>query len=408
MKRIGIVGAGPAGIMAALASARGGAQVLLFDRNQVIGRKLLVTGNGRCNLSNSQVSARRYTCADAEYLAAVFDQYGREQLLADLDDLGILTYCTPDGWYYPLSNSAAAVAAAFEVALQLAGVELCLQTKISNLRPDRGQFILELGGPSQTMAFDRVILATGGKAYPALGSKGELFPVLKRLGHTVQPVLPALVPIRAEVKQFHKLQGVRLDVGLALYQGKRKLGETVGNLMFTQFGFSGPAAMDLSHLVSSFLETGRPDTSVELVINLLPNHQKALKTLIARKRQQPVPLKIVLGSVLPVKIPPVMIELAGLTADLSLQQVSDRELEHLLDRLTRLRVEVKGTRGFQFSQLSTGGVPLTEVEPTTMVSQRVKNLYLAGEILDVVGPCGGYNLQFAFSTGAIAGRAAAG
>lgn len=406
MVELGIVGAGPAGMMAALEAAKQGARVLLFDRNPMVGRKLLVTGNGRCNLTNIRLAPGRYACSDRSFLAEVLGGFGREDLLAALNEIGVLTYSTPDGWFYPLSNSAAAVAEVFAAALETAGVEQILQVKISAIRPVKGRFVLEAGGPSQTHRVDRVIVAAGGKAYPALGSKGELFPVLEGLGHTVLPIRPALAPIRAEVKQFHKLQGVRLDVGLALYQGEKKLGETTGNLMFTQFGFSGPAAMDLSHRVITPRKDDPSPAPQKLVINLIPYHLVELRDLIARKRDERVPLRVVLGAVLPVKVPPVMMGLAGLPAELPLKQVSDRELEDLLKLLTELSVTVTGTRGFQFSQLSTGGVPAGEVDPRTMASRRVKGLYLAGEVLDVVGPCGGYNLQFAFSSGALAGRAA--
>jgi len=235
-QQVGIVGAGPAGMMAALEAAKRGARVLLFDRNQIVGRKLLVTGNGRCNLTNVHVAPDRYTCADPAFLEGALGAFGRQHLLAVLHELGVLTYATPDGWTYPLSNSAAAVVDLFAAALDQAGVDVHLQTKISAIRRTRGRFLLQAGAPSHTHSVDRVIVAAGGKAYPALGSKGECFPILKELGHTIVPIRPALAPIRAEVKQFHKLQGVRLDVGLALYQGEKKLGETVGNLMFTQFG----------------------------------------------------------------------------------------------------------------------------------------------------------------------------
>ncbi len=405
MNQVGIVGAGPAGMMAALEAAKRGARVLLFDSNPMVGRKLLVTGNGRCNLSNTNAAADRYTCADPAFLAQALDKFGHEHLIAALRELGIPTYATHDGWCYPLSNSAATVVDTFAAALELAGVEVHLRHKIVRIRRSKGKFVLEANVPdsARTYTVERVVVAAGGKAHPALGSKGECFPMLEELGHTVVPVHPALVPIRAEVKQFHKLQGVRLDVGLALYQGNKKLGETVGNLLFTQFGFSGPASMDLSHLVNT-----REGASLRLTLNLIPYHLKELRQLIARKRAEPVLMRVVLGAVLPVKIPPVFLQLAGLSPDVCLNQVSNRELEKLLDLLTGISVKVKGTRSFKFGQLSTGGVPVTEVAPHSMASRRVKGLYLAGEVLDVVGPCGGYNLQFAFSSGAIAGMAAGG
>jgi predicted Rossmann fold flavoprotein len=394
--------------MAALEAAKRRARVLLFDANPMVGRKLLVTGNGRCNLSNANAAPGCYVCADPDFLEQALAKFGHEHLITALRELGIPTYATHDGWFYPLSNSAASVVDAFAAALELAGVEVHVRHKITRMRGTTGKFALEADVPdgARTYTVERVIVAAGGKAHPALGSKGECFPLLEELGHTVVPVRPALTPIRAEVKQFHKLQGVRLDVGLALYQGDEKLGETVGNLLFTQFGFSGPAPMDLSHLVSTHLVDGYEGPPLRLTINLVPYHLEELRRLIARKRAEPVPMRVVLGAVLPVKVPPVFLRLAGLPPDVLLNRVSGRDLEKLLALLTGVSVTVKGTRGFKFSQLSTGGVPVTEVAPRSMASRRVKGLYLAGEVLDVVGPCGGYNLQFAFSSGAIAGMAA--
>jgi predicted Rossmann fold flavoprotein len=291
---------------------------------------------------------------------------------------------------------------AFAAGLEQAGVEVHLLTKISDVYPRGQKLVLEAGGPDHTYEVDAVVVAAGGKAYPALGSKGELYPVLKRLGHTVVPVRPALAPIRAKAGQFHKLQGVRLDVGLAVYRDDVKLDETVGNLMFTQYGFSGPAAMDMSYLISSH----QPGT-LRLVLNLIPYHLGELRRLLREKRQDRVPLAVVLGAVLPVKIPPLFVELAELPTDVTLAEVSDRDLERVLTLLTGISVRAQGTRGFQFSQLSSGGVPVTEVHPRTMASRKVRELYLAGETLDVIGPCGGYNLQWAFTSGALAGAGAA-
>ncbi|MFO7916639.1 MAG: aminoacetone oxidase family FAD-binding enzyme [Anaerolineae bacterium] len=402
-RRIGIVGAGPAGMMAALEAARRGAEVLLFDTNPMVGRKLLVTGAGRCNISNRHVRAEAYACADSDFLEIAFERWGHDRTMERLAELGIATYATHDGWCYPLSDSAATVADAFAAMLDLAGVEIHLKTKVSDVRMATGCLILEVGGPSHTLTVDRVVVATGGKAYPALGSKGDFFPVLEHLGHRVVPVRPALAPVVADVRRLHKLEGVRLDVGLTLLQGDEVLGQTAGNMMFTDYGLSGPAAMDLSHLIST-----RPHTDLTLSIDLLHYTRDALLSLIARFRDEPVPLLVILGAVLPVKIPLVLIKMAGLSDDVTLDALGEGDLDDVLELAGHLIVSVKGTRGFEICQLSTGGVPVTEVEPTTMASQVVPHLHLAGEVLDVVGPCGGYNLQFAFTSGALAGAGAAG
>lgn len=401
-RHIAIVGAGPAGIMAALEAARRGARVTLFDTNAVVGRKILVTGNGRCNITNVHAAPEKYACSDPEFLRVAFSRFGHAETVARLRDLGILIFSTPDGWCYPLSESAANVAEALATALDLAGVETRLQTKIADIRPVGRGIALTVGGGPHTHTFDRVIVACGGKAYPALGSRGDLFPILESLGHRIVPIRPALAPLTADVRRFHKLQGVRLDVALTLYEGNRVIGQTVGNLMFTQYGFSGPAAMDLAHLVSA-----RPGTYLTLEINMLPYVRAALEDLMARKSREPFPVRVALGAVLPEKIPPLVMSVAGVRADATLAGLSDAERARLMETLTGLKATVTGTRGFDFAQVSTGGVPLAEVDPATMASRIVPRLHFAGEVLDVVGPCGGYNLQWAWTSGAIAGAGAA-
>ena len=405
-RRVGIVGAGPAGIMAALEAARLGAEAHLFDTNATVGRKLLVTGNGRCNISNLGAEPERYTCADAAFLETVLALWGPDEVLARLEEHGILTYATPDGWCYPLSDSAVTVVDALAAALEAAGVAVHLQTKIVDLAPSPpessgGGLILYAGGPNDPRAMDRVVVATGGKAYPALGSRGEFYAVLERLGHTVAPVLPALAPITAEVGRLHALQGVRLDVRASLEVDGAILGETVGNLMFTQTGFSGPAAMDLSHLVSR-----HPDARATVHVDVLPHHRERLWVLLKARRWDPVPLRVLLGAALPAKIATLAVEAVGLTAEARMADLTWDEIAAAMAWLGDITARATGTRGFQHAQLSTGGVPVTEVEAETMASRRVPGLHLAGEVLDVIAPCGGYNLQFAWASGALAGAAA--
>jgi len=246
---------------------------------------------------------------------------------------------------------------------------------------------------------DSLVVAAGGQAYPTLGSRGDLYPQLERLGHTLRPVHPALAPVVADVRSFHKLQGVRLDAVAQIWQAKTLLGQTTGNLIFTQWGFNGPAVMDLSHLVST-----RAGKNLTLVLNLLPGEMELrLRQLLAQKRREPIPLRVLLGAVLPPKVPAWVLAAANLPVDLPMQSVSEPVLEDVLHRLMHLSASVQGVRGFEFAQVSTGGVPLAEVNPETMESNMVPGLYLAGETLDVIGPCGGFNLQFAFSSGAAAG-----
>jgi predicted Rossmann fold flavoprotein len=408
---IAIIGAGPAGMTAALyAACSGPQQVTLLDANAVVGRKLLVTGSGRANLSNRSVTAERYTCADPAWMAALLLKFGYENLMRFFESLGILTCSTADGWTYPISDSAQSVAAAFEAALARAGVNVLLEHRVTAIRKSEHGFTLKING-HEDLDCEKLVLAAGGKAYPTLGSKGELFPSLKALGHTILPLTPALAPVTCEMRDYRKLQGVRLDARVILYEERAGHGpaptrqlvdETTGNIIFTEWGLNGPGVMDLSHHISR-----HPESRFEIKLNFLPRDEEAVRKLVKQHRCEAMPLTAIPGSSLPPKLAHFVIEKAGLRADAMLDKTSDAQLEKLFSLITALPLQVTGVRGFEYCQISAGGVPITEVDPATMQSLKVPGLYLIGETLDVVGPCGGYNLQFAFSSGAVAGMAVA-
>lgn len=401
---IAVIGAGASGMMAALQAAWNGGVVTLFERNTSVGRKLLVTGSGRCNITNEAAAAAAYTCADPRWMETLLSRFGVADLLAVLSEIGIPVHKTSDGWYYPLSDSAHTVVDAFASALSLAGVNVCSSARVSSILARKKGFAVRYGceGRAEEKGFDRVIVSAGGMAYPSLGTRGELFPVLERLGHTVLPVRPALAPVLVDLGSLLSLQGIRLDVGVALWKGPQRLASTTGNAIFTQWGLNGPAVMDISHYV-----TAHPRAALELSLDLLAVFREEFNRLLAQKRKTAVPLRVFLGAFFPPKVAKTYLKIAHLPEDIPLNQVSERALDGLIEKLTDTRLRVKGVRDFEYCQLSAGGVPVGEVDPETLESRRVKGLYLTGETLDVVGPCGGYNLQFAFSSGAMAGRAAA-
>jgi predicted Rossmann fold flavoprotein len=396
---IGIIGAGPAGIMAALQAARAGGRIMLFEGNQGVGRKLAVTGSGRCNITNARIDPGRYTCADMAFVSRVLEGFGHRDLVDFLEEIAVPVIAMPDGWCYPRSGSAAAVVAAFAAALDLAGVELHLGERVAS-------FLSLAGGWRITGAVeyqvDHLIVAAGGYAQPNLGSRGDLFPPLDRIGHTVLPSRPALAPVMADMRRLHKLQGVRLDIGLQVWQGSVLLADNTGNAIFTQWGLNGPAAMDLSHLISS-----RSGEELNLVINFIAGAEALMGELLNRFAGSAWPAAVVLSALLPPKVAHFILQGAGLPPEMVMNELSGQSKQEIWRSLTATRVLVQGTRGFEFAQVSAGGVPVTEIDPATMASKRARALFLAGEVLDVVGPCGGYNLQFAFSSGALAGRAAA-
>ncbi len=399
MRKIAVVGAGPAGMMAACYAANAGAQVTILDSNDQVGRKILVTGAGRCNITNADVAAVRYACENPVWLNRLLLQYSREELLHFLETIGVPTFATADGWYYPLSESARAVADAFDAALAALGVHKLLSRLVTDIRPLDGGFTVAMH--REELFVDSVVLASGGKAYPTLGSDGSLFAVAHRLGHQIRPVYPALAPVTADMRALQEISGVRLDAEVTLMQGGVALGKTFGNLIFTAWGVNGPAVMDLSYLVYTY---SPKDMTLEL--NLLHRHEAWFRAMLTGGNPG-ITARVLVQSILSPKMAGFILHRAGIQPDAQCTGLSKKEQASLLRQLLALQLTVTGTRGFENCQVSSGGVSVEEVNPQTMASLRVPGLYFAGEVLDVIGPCGGYNLHFAFTSGAVAGLGAA-
>ena len=401
--KIAVIGAGASGLLAALHAAWQGAPVTLFERNATLGRKLLVTGSGRCNLTNDGVPNNPYTCDDPTWLSDLLDRFGVPDLLETLEKIGIPAYKTWDGWYYPLSNSAHSVVDAMTHAVERSGITIETDSKITGIMKTESGFRVHYdhhNGQHQA-DFERVIVSAGGKAYPTLGTTGEMYPVLEGLGHTVKTIQPALAPVLAELQDLKPLQGVRLDLGTQLYNGKTLLASAAGNMIFTNWGLNGPAVMDLSHHIPD-----RPGNSIQISLNLLHFIENEFNQLLREKRGSAFPVSLLLSAFFPPKVVQTYTKLAGIPENKPLNSLDESSLQRLVNTLKDTRLNVTGVRGYKYCQASAGGVPVREVSPKTLESVIHKGLYLTGEILDVVGPCGGYNLHFAFASGSLAGQAA--
>ena len=390
---LAIVGAGAAGTLAAIEAASRGARVNLYDTNARVGRKLLITGNGRCNLSNHRAAAERYTCADPQALATALQAFGVDQTLALFGELGIPPMPLPMAGAIPL-----------RLGRRWPHGRAPRRARRAGAPADQGGRSQAHGAGWALALRPRKVGACRPRhcglwraAYRP-GLKGELWPVLERLGHSMAPARPALAPIVADVRHLQPLQGVRLDVTSSLWLGGAVLACTRGNIMFTQYGFSGPAAMDLAHLVPR-----HPAQALTLQLDLLDGQRDLLRALA--EARPAAPLSLALAGLLPLKLAQALPGLHGLSGEARASVLLDGDL---LADIGLLRLQAKGTRDLKEAQLSSGGVPLTEIEPLTMASLRAPGLYACGEVLDVVGPCGGYNLQWAWTSGVLAGRAAAG
>ncbi len=406
---IAVIGAGASGVMAALEAAKSGGRVCLIDHNPTIGKKLLVTGSGRCNLSNGYLTPTAYTCADPNWIKRFLDAFPLSSLLEVLEQLGIPVHHTDDGWYYPLSDSAHSIVSILSEALHHRGIEMLLSTQVVDYFRDNGRFVVLFpsGEPARTRSFDRLVVAAGGKAYPALGSRGELFPSVRHLGHTVIPLVPALGPLMLNMGGYKALQGVRLDVGTAIYAGSDCLGRSKGNVIFTSWGINGPGAMNLSHLAARWLSENSSQNEKDnlvLELDLLAYFEDLFFAELTSRRKRATSLRGFLQGFYIPKVSDFLLRQMEMEADLPIADLTEEQMEKLVQSLKRLRIAIISVGSFDKSQLSAGGVPVFEVEPETCQSLRVPGLFLVGETLDVVGPCGGFNLHFAFGSGILAGR----
>jgi hypothetical protein len=402
---IAIIGAGASGILAALEAARKRShRVVLFEKNQNIGRKLLVTGSGRCNVSNDAVRPRAYTCGDEAWMGQLLSNFRVTELCTLFGQLGIPLQKTDDGWYYPLSESAHSVVEILQENLLNRRVELRVGTTVTAISPSKDGKGFDLTYESAVAIekehFDALVVACGGNAYPPLGSNGNFFKQLAALGHCVQPLLPALGPIYVQLGGFKALQGLRFDAHTCILKAGEVLGQSEGNVIITEKGFNGPGVMNLSHLVSL-----HPRESLELCLNLAKPVQAAFEEGLATSM---LSVRAFLLGFFPPKMVDAFLEMGELKPDLKVDGLTLHQWERLVRSLSNQTFEVTGCGNGMVSQVSVGGVPVTEVNADTLESKLVPGLYLVGETLDVVGPCGGFNLHFAFATGAKAGWALAG
>ena len=399
----GIIGAGPAGIFAALMIREQNAEhtVTIFDGNQKIGRKLFATGNGRCNITNLQAGPESYFSVKPGDLRPVFEQYGPEEIRKKMDELGIPTVQTEDGWVYPQSWSAANVVQILSDALTYAGVEVRSGAKVTGITFSGTKYVLTVEGGGKSKPFDKLILTSGSRAFPQLGANTSILSELFQFGHRDLPFIPALAPVSAKGDIFKALQGMRIDAEVTVIKGKEELGKSFGNVIFTDYGLNGPGIMNVSHLISD-----KEARDYLLRLNFVPGELKRqLDNYFYQHINRNYPYRSVFLSLLPTKLVEYFFRIWKLDWETTdCKRIDSRTFRIHLKRLENGLIPIEGNRGFNFGQAAAGGIPLSEVDLHSMQSRKQKGLYFAGEVLDVVGPCGGYNLTWAIATGMIAGK----
>ncbi len=403
MKRIVILGGGASGLVAAIMAARNGGEVTVVERMQRVGKKLLATGNGRCNLANRSLETARYHGTHPEFVEGVFAQFGLENTLAFFESLGVSVQEEDEGRLFPASGQASSVLDVLRYEMAQLGVAEVCDTIIQAVQRARGAFQC-MCGDGRAFDADRVILCTGGKSSPNLGSNGGGYRLAQGLGHTIIEPFPALVQVCLDAPYLHHISGVSVQGRAEAWVDGSLKGSETGELLFAKYGISGTAILRLSRVVSEYTLKGR-DTQLRL--DLFPAVARDALLARIRRRIESAPKKSVefsfVGLVHKRLIPVLLREAHIENTQRPCGDLMDAETARIASTMKGWRIPCTGTQSWMHSQVTAGGVDVREVDPGTLESKRTPGVYFAGEVLDIDGDSGGYNLQWAWSSGAVAG-----
>lgn len=398
-----IVGAGASGLVAGIAAARKGASVLIIEQKDKAGKKILATGNGKCNFTNKYQSLDCYRCDDSTFVSKVLSNFSITDTLQFFEELGIFPK-ERDGYIYPNSEQATSIVSVLMMECERLKIDIAYNEKVTKIsRPDFTITTANKDKEISTYCGDKLILATGGMASPKLGSDGSGYKLAESFGHKVSKPLPALVSLKSPDKFCKTVSGVRTPARVLAYVNLKLVSKEEGELIFTDYGISGIPIMQLSRFVAKALDS---DKKVYLELDFLPGVQVDEIKEMLKKRSSNLhkSLEQMLVGMFNHKLNYVMIKRANLDPGMPCNKIKDTDLFHLAEQIKHFKININNTNTFDFAQVTTGGVSTYEINPATMESKVKNNLFLTGELIDVDGTCGGYNLQWAWSTGYIAGN----
>jgi predicted Rossmann fold flavoprotein len=402
-----IVGGGAAGLLAAITARRLGARVTVLERNPRIGKKILATGNGRCNYTNIEADISCYRGTNPDFARTALSSFTVEDTIRFFEKLGIEPKVEDGGKVFPMSEQASSFLDVFLYELKELAVNVVCDAYVKGIVKQKNGFQLELDN-GELYRGDRVIIATGGKAMPSSGSDGSGYDLAKALGHRVTGVFPALVQLKLEGPFFKRIEGVKLVGTAEIIHQNQSLAKDRGDILFANYGVSGPPILQISRQAGELLQQGKEAILKISVIDSM-SKEELLQKLQKRFRvgaKKPVDFSLV-GFINKRLIPVVLME-AGIN-DLKRPagSLSVQEQERIGDILTDWRFKIRGTKSWPSAQVTAGGIDTGEIDENTMESKLVKGVYFAGEIIDIDGLCGGFNLQWAWSSGYLAGQSAA-
>ena len=412
MSHVIVVGGGAAGMLAAIAAAKNGHQVTLYEKNEKLGKKIFITGKGRCNITNAADMEELFDAVvtNSKFLYSSFYGYTNQNVIDFFEDAGVPVKIERGNRVFPISDHSSDVIRALEREMKKVGVKVCLNTEVKSVEAEKGKFNKVVLKDTTTQTADACIVATGGLSYRSTGSTGDGFRFAENVGHKVTQCFPSLVPMETKEPWICELQGLSLrNVEAKILDGKKELYKDFGEMLFTHFGVSGPLIISASSYVGKkFMDKNGQKKELTLEIDLKPAlteeqlDQRVLRDFEENHNRQ---FKNAITKLFPTKLIPVMLELGGIDPEKKVNSIEKEERKQFVHLIKHFRMTLTGLRDYPEAIITKGGVNVKEIDPGTMESKLVKGLYFAGEVLDLDALTGGFNLQIAWSTGYAAGNA---
>lgn len=412
MSHVIVVGGGAAGMFAAIAAAKNGHQVTLYEKNEKLGKKIFITGKGRCNITNAADMEELFDAVvtNSKFLYSSFYGYTNQNVIDFFEDAGVPVKIERGNRVFPISDHSSDVIRALEREMKKVGVKVCLNTEVKSVEAEKGKFNKVVLKDTTTQTADACIVATGGLSYRSTGSTGDGFRFAENVEHKVTQCFPSLVPMETKEPWICELQGLSLrNVEAKILDGKKELYKDFGEMLFTHFGVSGPLIISASSYVGKkFMDKNGQKKELTLEIDLKPAlteeqlDQRVLRDFEENHNRQ---FKNAITKLFPTKLIPVMLELGGIDPEKKVNSIEKEERKQFVHLIKHFRMTLTGLRDYPEAIITKGGVNVKEIDPGTMESKLVKGLYFAGEVLDLDALTGGFNLQIAWSTGYAAGNA---